>query len=91
MFKDLTVKARLTFILGLMAFIILAVGVLGLRGIDTSNEGLRTVFEENTIPFSQLTKNNASMLKAQVLMAEALTKVTAYSGGKKLILKWTRN
>lgn len=87
MFRDLTVKARLIFILGLMAFMILAVGVFGLRGIDTTNEGLRKVFEEDTIPYSQLSNIEVGMLKAQVLMAEAMTKVSAYSGGKKIDFK----
>lgn len=85
MFKDLTIKVRLICIIGLLALIILAIGLMGLRAVDNSNEGMRLVYEEDVIPYSQLCNIDALMLKDQVLTAEALTDMTV--SGKNFEIK----
>jgi len=54
MFKNLTIKSRLTFVIGLLSLLLVGIGVFGLFGMSKANEGLRTVYEDRTVPMSQL-------------------------------------
>ncbi|MBT9612989.1 MAG: MCP four helix bundle domain-containing protein [Burkholderiales bacterium] len=54
LFKKMNIKGRLTFIMGLLSALLLLVGGLGLFGMSATNEGLRTVYEDRTVPLSQL-------------------------------------
>jgi methyl-accepting chemotaxis protein-1 (serine sensor receptor) len=54
MLKNLTVKSRLIFVIGFMSALLLGIGIFGLYGMSTANEGLRTVYEDRTIALGQL-------------------------------------
>jgi len=54
MFKNLTIKMQLIALIGFMSMLLIGLGAAGLLGIRESNEGLRTVYENRTIPMSQL-------------------------------------
>lgn len=54
MFGNLSIKARLTFILGFLAVLLLVVGVIGLSGMSKTEAGLKTVYEDRTVPLMDL-------------------------------------
>ena len=54
MFKNLTIKSRLIFVLGFMSALLLGIGLFGLYGMSKANDGLRTVYEDRTIALGQL-------------------------------------
>jgi methyl-accepting chemotaxis protein len=54
MFKNLTIKMQLIALIGFMSVLLIGLGAAGLLGIRESNEGLRTVYENRTVPMSQL-------------------------------------
>jgi len=54
MFKNLTIKARLIFLIGLMSVLLIGIGVVGLRGMNASNAALGTVYADRLIPSNQL-------------------------------------
>ena len=54
MFKNLSIKARLTFVVGLLSVLLIAIGGMGLLGMQKTNEGLRTVYEDRTVPLMDL-------------------------------------
>ncbi len=56
MFSSLTIKTRLTFLVMLLSVLLVAVGVLGLTGMSGSNQGLKTVYEDRTVPLMDLAK-----------------------------------
>ncbi|UJP04610.1 MAG: MCP four helix bundle domain-containing protein, partial [Nitrosomonas sp.] len=58
MFKDMTVKTELIIVIGLLSALLVGVGALGLYGINQSNEGLRTVFQDRTVPAVDLATIN---------------------------------
>lgn len=58
MFANLSIKTRLIFVIGLLSFLSVAIGYLGVRGMGTVNEGLRTVYEDRLIPSGQLGEIN---------------------------------
>ena len=49
MLKDMTVKAELIIVIGLLSVLLVGIGALGLHGIKQSNEGLRTVYQDRTV------------------------------------------
>ncbi|MDP1733932.1 MAG: methyl-accepting chemotaxis protein [Sulfuritalea sp.] len=53
---DMSIKAKLGSVMTLMALLLLAIGALGLYGINTSNHGLQTVYEDRTVPLMDLGK-----------------------------------
>jgi len=53
-FKNLNIKTRQAFLIGLLCILMLAIGGMGLLGMSKANEGLRTVYEDRTIPMAQI-------------------------------------
>ena len=56
MFNRLSVGLRLGILVAIMSVILLGVGVAGLRGMNYSNEKLKTVYEDRTVALVQLGK-----------------------------------
>ena len=48
MFNNLTIKSRLTFVIGFQSLLLVVIGVTGLSGINQSNEGLEQVDRKST-------------------------------------------
>ena len=61
--KNLKISVRLYMLIGVMSIIMLILGVFGLRGLDQANEGLRSVYEDRTVPLGYLAE-------AEVLLME---------------------
>ena len=53
-FKNLNIQSSLTIVISIMAVLLLVVGGIGLFGMGKANEGLRTVYENRTIPMNQI-------------------------------------
>ena len=58
MLKNLTIKARLIFVISFLSVLAVVIGFLGLRGMSVANEGLRTVYEDRLVPAGQLGEVN---------------------------------
>ena len=54
MFKNISIKGRLTAMIGLTAALLLLVSGVGLYGLHQAGEGLRTVYEDRTVPLMDL-------------------------------------
>ena len=54
MFKHISIKSRLIFVIAFLCIGLLGIGMLGLVGMSKSNEGLKEVYENRTIPLGQL-------------------------------------
>jgi len=54
MFKNLSIKARLIFILAFLSALLLMVGIIGLSGMSKTEAGLKTVYEDRTVPLMDL-------------------------------------
>lgn len=52
--NNLKISTRLTVLIGLMSVLSLLIGGLGLYGLAQTKEGLRTVYEDRTVPIAQL-------------------------------------
>lgn len=58
MFNNVTIKSRLVMVIGILSALLIAIGGLGLYGINQSNEGLKTVYEDRTVPAVDLATVN---------------------------------
>lgn len=50
MFDNMTIKSRLMLVIGMLSVLLVGIGGLGLFGINQSNDGLKTVYEDRTVP-----------------------------------------
>jgi len=58
MFKNLTIKTRLIYLIAFLSIVLAVIGFIGLRGMSTSQEGLRTVYEDRLIAAVRLAEVN---------------------------------
>ncbi|TRW90657.1 methyl-accepting chemotaxis protein [Candidatus Methylobacter oryzae] len=72
MLNNLTIKARLILVLGLMSLLAITLGTLGLNGMKKSNEGLHTVYVDRTVPVGQLSEIKAKILANRLAIANSL-------------------
>ena len=77
MFKNATIKARLTVVIAVMSLLLLIIGGMGLVGMNKANEGLRTVYEDRTVALEQITNIGRLILRNRVAIDEAVINPTA--------------
>lgn len=70
--NNLTIKARLILVIGLMSILAITLGVLGLNGMKKANEGLLTVYVDRTIPMGQLAEINTKLFSSRLAITNAL-------------------
>ena len=68
----LKVSSRLLLLAGVLGLLLLFVGGLGLHGIEQSNDALRTVYEDRTVPATQIGEIQSLMLHNRVKINAAL-------------------
>ncbi len=61
MFSKLTIRARLIFVIGFLALLLVASGVLGLVGLRSTNVQMRSLYEDRLVAFSQLERMSAAL------------------------------
>ncbi len=74
--NQLKISTRLTILIGLMSVILIGIGLLGLFGISQSNAGLKTVYEDRTIPLGQVADIERLLLRNRLAIAVSLVTPT---------------
>ena len=70
--NNLKVSTRLMMLIGVFSALLVAIGSLGLLGIGQSNDALKSVFEDRTVPAAQLGRINALVLHNRLAIDIAL-------------------
>jgi methyl-accepting chemotaxis protein len=73
MFKNLTIKTRLAFVIGLLCLISLAIGLFGLRGLSQTNDALETVYTDRLLAVGQLDETLTLVQQNQTTLARAVS------------------
>ena len=73
------ISTRLMLLGGVLSGLLLVVGSVGLVGIGASNDALRTVYEERTVPAGQLGEIGSMLLGNQLALSAALITPTPES------------
>ena len=82
MLKNLTIKSRLIFVIGLLSIIMLAIGIGGLTSLSTVNASLKTVYEDRVIALGQLDRIARKISLNQFLVAKAISGDPAQAGAE---------
>ena len=77
MFKDISIKARLIGVIGMLSVVLIGVGTLGLVGMQKANEGLLSVYQDRTIPTGQIAAIRNRLMQNRLAIAVSLVTPTA--------------
>ncbi|MBU0621733.1 MAG: MCP four helix bundle domain-containing protein [Gammaproteobacteria bacterium] len=58
MFKDMTVKMKLIGVVGFLSVLLIVIGIIGLRGMGSSNDKLQSIYADRMVPAGQLAMIN---------------------------------
>jgi len=75
--NHLKTSTRLTLLIGLLSLLTLGVGLTGLWGMRSSNDGLKTVYEDRAVPLGQIAAIQRLQLGNQLLLGRTLLDPTA--------------
>ena len=72
MFKNLSIKSRLIFVIGFLSLLLIMVGTIGLSSLSATNDSLKTVYEDRVVALGQLERISALINKNQVVIGAAV-------------------
>jgi methyl-accepting chemotaxis protein len=75
-FKHATIKMRLINVIGLLSILMMIIGGMGLHGMNKANSGLRSVYEDRTVPMNRISTIKELMLSNQLKITTALAAPT---------------
>jgi methyl-accepting chemotaxis protein-1 (serine sensor receptor) len=61
--NNFKISTRLVALTGMLSLLLIVIGGIGLFGLRASNEGLRTVYEDRTIPMGQIAEMQETLLE----------------------------
>ncbi len=76
MFKNISIKSRLVFVIGFMSLLLIGIGVVGMFGMSKSNEGLKSVYEDRTVALGQVTEIQARLVRNRLDISSAINRPT---------------
>ncbi len=71
MFKNLTIRARLIFVIGFMSALLAGIGMMGMLGMVKANENMNEIYEKHTVGLSQISDIRAMILRNRLAIAVA--------------------
>jgi methyl-accepting chemotaxis protein len=74
--NQLRISTRLIVLIGILSALLLCIGTIGLLGIGSANEALKSVYQNNTVPISQIADINRMNLRNRLLIAGSLLNPT---------------
>ena len=77
LFKNLTINFRLTAVIAMMSILLLIVGGMGLFGMSKANVGLRSVYEDRTVPMNQIAAIQKLLLTNRLFITASLATSSA--------------
>ncbi len=73
MFKNLTIKTRLAFLIGLLCLIALMIGLLGLRNLSATSAALETVYSDRLVALGDLDEVLVLIQQNQTALARVVS------------------
>ena len=70
--NQIKISTRLGMLIAVLLVVLLAVGAVGLRGMQAANAGLQTVYEDRTVPMGQLLDVQRLVLRNRGLIAHSI-------------------
>jgi methyl-accepting chemotaxis protein-1 (serine sensor receptor) len=73
MFKNLSIKTRLIFVIGFLCLQLVAGGVIGIVSLKFANDDIQSLYQERLVAISQIDGVARLMSRNQILLARAMT------------------
>ena len=70
--NNLKISTRLVMLIGILSVLLMAIGSIGLFGINQSNAGLKTVYEDRTVPLGQVSEIERMLLRNRLAIAVSI-------------------
>jgi methyl-accepting chemotaxis protein-1 (serine sensor receptor) len=70
--NNFKIATRLTLLIGILSVLLVAIGSLGLFGIGQSNDALKSVYEDRTVPMGQIAEIQRLLLRNRLAVAVSL-------------------
>jgi hypothetical protein len=70
--NNFKISTRLIILIGLLSMLLVAIGSFGLFGISKSNDALKSVYDDRTVPMGQIAEINQMNLINRLLIAGSL-------------------
>jgi len=70
--NNLTIKTRLIALIAFLSILLIVIGLYGLWGMSRANDGLRTVYEDRTVPMGQLDTISRNLLNNRLAVADGI-------------------
>jgi len=70
--NNLKISTRIVILIGILSVLLIAIGLIGLSGISKSNDALKTVYEDRTVPMGQIADINRLTLRNRLTIANSL-------------------
>ena len=74
--NNLKISTRLIILIGILSALLIAIGSMGLFGISQSNDALKSVYEDRTVPMGQIAEIQSDMLENRLAINAALVTPT---------------
>ncbi|MFS2140465.1 methyl-accepting chemotaxis protein [Duganella sp. Dugasp56] len=68
----MTLRARMSAVIGFLCLLAIAIGLVGLYGMNKSNEGLKAVYEDRTKALERVSRIDILLVQNRLAIAEAL-------------------
>jgi methyl-accepting chemotaxis protein-1 (serine sensor receptor) len=72
MFKNLSIKTRLIFVIGFLAIELIAGFAVGILNLEKSNDAMKSMYDDRLVALSQLGDVERSVMLNQILVAKAI-------------------
>jgi len=70
--RNFKISTRLSLLIAVLSLIMVGVGILGVSGMRSSNEGLQTVYDDRVVPLGQLLNVQRLLLRNRVAVNNAV-------------------
>jgi methyl-accepting chemotaxis protein-1 (serine sensor receptor) len=71
-FKNLSIKSRLVYVIALLAMSLVGVGALGMKGMFDANRSLKGLYEDRTVALEQISDIQALLLRNRLVISNTI-------------------
>ena len=72
MFKNLTIKSRLVFVIGFLSLLLVGSGFVGIASLGSANDSLKSIYLDRLVPVTQLNTVLRLMAENRMVVAESM-------------------
>ncbi|MCR4304788.1 MAG: methyl-accepting chemotaxis protein [Gallionella sp.] len=73
MLNNLSIRARLVFVIGFLSVLLVGIGIMGLFSLNATNASLKSVYEDRVIALGHLERISTLINKNQILIGESVS------------------